>query len=61
VQLEAEKRIVADLKAEVTILSSKIVALQRDKQHCLNSVIRLCQSMFDSLEVFHQYHKEERS
>ncbi len=47
-QLEAEKRKVAELEAEVARLHEMIAVMHRDKQTSLEAVVRLCKSMIEA-------------
>lgn len=35
------------LKSEITVLNLTVSSLQREKQNCLDAVVRLCQSMYE--------------
>lgn len=46
-QLRDRDHVIEGLRSEITVLNLTVSSLQREKQNCLDTVVRLCQSMYE--------------
>jgi hypothetical protein len=50
-QLQSRDHVIESLRSEITVLNLTVCSLQREKQNCLDAVVRLCQSMYEFPDV----------
>lgn len=50
-QLQGRDQVIEGLRSEITILTLTVNSLQREKQNCLDTVVKLCQSMYEIPEL----------